>query len=186
MLRTTISSKRPRDCRSAVRAHARTGLLFLALCEASRSSLVAFVSGLIRRLAEGRRCQVVTGHPFQPRRIVWAPWQAMEPIGNDADLLARTPARPISSRAPKAGGIRRASFGSATNRWSPAVAGCTAGNGLVVSAYRCVDVADRNRKNVPRPTSPLRPVVTRRAVLQRTSAGELPGFENSLLFLIIS
>jgi hypothetical protein len=35
-------------------------------------------------------------------------------------------------------------------------------NGLVVSAYRCVDVAGRNRKNAPRPTSPLRPAVTRR------------------------
>src|SRR5665647_3160390 len=37
-----------------------------------------------------------------------------------------------------------------------------AGNGLDVDAYRCVGVAARNRQNELRPTSPLRPVVTRR------------------------
>jgi hypothetical protein len=40
-----------------------------------------------------------------------------------------------------------------------------AGNELVVSAYRCVGVAGRNRKNAPRPTSSLRPVVTRHVQL---------------------
>jgi len=40
-----------------------------------------------------------------------------------------------------------------------------AGNELVVSAYRCVGVAGRNRKNAPRRTSSLRPVVTRHVQL---------------------
>jgi hypothetical protein len=38
----------------------------------------------------------------------------------------------------------------------------SAGNRLDVSAYRCVDVAGRNRQNWLRPSSPLWPVVTRR------------------------
>ena len=36
-----------------------------------------------------------------------------------------------------------------------------AGNRLDVSAYQCVGVAARNRQNQLRPSSPLRPVVTR-------------------------
>jgi len=37
-----------------------------------------------------------------------------------------------------------------------------AANGLDADAYRCVGAAVRNRQNQRRPTSPLRPVVTRR------------------------
>ena len=36
-----------------------------------------------------------------------------------------------------------------------------AGNSLDVSAYQCVGVAARNRQNKPRPSSLLRPTVTR-------------------------
>ena len=39
-----------------------------------------------------------------------------------------------------------------------------AGNSLDESAYQCVDVVVRNRQNQLRPSSPLWPVVTRRAV----------------------
>jgi hypothetical protein len=44
--------------------------------------------------------------------------------------------------------------------------GALAGNRLVVSAYQFAVVAGRNRKNYLRPTSPLRPVVTRRCLYQ--------------------
>src|SRR3954452_14204887 len=58
-------------------------------------------------------------------------------------------------------GVRFADFWSRELSGSGSYGGgCVAGNGLVVSAYRCVDVTDRNRKNVPRST--LCPLVTRR------------------------
>ena len=46
-----------------------------------------------------------------------------------------------------------------------------AANRLDVDAYRCVDAAARNRQNQLRPTSPLRPVVTRRVRMQTHDAG---------------
>src|SRR5206468_11623546 len=53
-------------------------------------------------------------------------------------------------------------------RLSLGSAGANAGNGLDVSAYRCVDVAARNRQNCRVHRSPLWPVVTRHEpLLQR-------------------
>lgn len=48
--------------------------------------------------------------------------------------------------------------------------GVHTGDGLGVSAYRCVGVAVRNRQNQLCPPSPLRPVVTRRARPQRANS----------------
>ena len=82
---------------------------------------------------------------------------AFLPAAPEATFDRSKPSRsnPLSKLVGRDDGVRREVLGSGRVLWliSSIAAGCTAGNGLVVSAYQCVDAADRSRKNAPRPTS---------------------------------